>query len=460
MAQPLDLSRNEDNLKRTITTPQAFGLSFNQLVGGGVVSLTGIAIGMTGGGTSWAYVLATVAVMIISIPYASLAAAMPVAGGMYTYVSRLIHPGAGFFSLWIFILMQVTLSLYGLAAGSYLRALDPWFNEAAVAVVLVGSLFLANLLGTAVSGRLGMVLAGIKLVAFGSFIAFGLVRTDFGHYPPLLPAGFGALLQAAALLTFATGGATMIAELGREMKTPGRTIPIAILGSTALAGLIYVLIALPAAGVLPIPQVADQPLSLVAETVMPAGGLLFFILGGAVVAVIGTLNTQLMSGSKSLLMAIDDGWFPRKLGAVNRRFGTPHWLLSILFVVGIAPALLHVSIGAIATAASSIAQLSFILVMVCALRLQKVSPAHYAASPFRLHPVVNTTFVGAGIAVCLIQGYLLSATLGVQSWLALAGWFGAGGAWFMVRYPYVKRLAVARLRQLPESPASSEISFR
>jgi basic amino acid/polyamine antiporter, APA family len=45
MEQPLDLSKNEDNLKRTITTPQAFGLSFNQLVGGGVISLTGIAIG-------------------------------------------------------------------------------------------------------------------------------------------------------------------------------------------------------------------------------------------------------------------------------------------------------------------------------------------------------------------------------------------------------------------------------
>ena len=35
---------NQENLKRTITTPQALGISFHQIVGGGVVSLTGVAI--------------------------------------------------------------------------------------------------------------------------------------------------------------------------------------------------------------------------------------------------------------------------------------------------------------------------------------------------------------------------------------------------------------------------------
>lgn len=59
-------SLNQQNLKRTITTPQALGISFIQIVGGGVVSLTGIAIALTDGGVSVAFLLAAIAILIVT----------------------------------------------------------------------------------------------------------------------------------------------------------------------------------------------------------------------------------------------------------------------------------------------------------------------------------------------------------------------------------------------------------
>lgn len=99
-AQP-EAGLNQDNLKRTIGLPGAIGISVNQIIGGGIVSLTGVAIAMTGGGVSIAFVLAATAVIITSVPYASLAASYPVAGGVYTWPARLVHPTVGFLLAWL-----------------------------------------------------------------------------------------------------------------------------------------------------------------------------------------------------------------------------------------------------------------------------------------------------------------------------------------------------------------------
>jgi basic amino acid/polyamine antiporter, APA family len=449
----VDVSRNQDNLKRTITTPQALGISFHQIVGGGVVSLTGVAIAITGGGVALAYVLAAVAILLVSFPMASLGAGMPVVGGNYTYATRLVHPLAGFANLWFFILGIATMSLYGLSAGIYLQSLNPWFDPTIVAVSLITIFAVANVFGAAFSSRIGILMAVIMLLAFGSFIIMGLLHVNWGDLPPAIPNGLPSLLQAAALLTFATGGATVVSELGREMKTPGRTIPVAVIGGTVFAGVLYVLISIPAAGVLPISEVAGQPLSVVAKVFMPGGWWYFFLLGGAVLAVIGTMNATLLWGSKSILAAVDDGWFPKKLGAVNRRFGTPHYLLLLLYVIGVVPAVAHIEISVIASAASLVGQVMFIITMIASIRLRYVRPDLHAASPFKLGLKTHWTLTVLGIAVLLYQVYLLQQNLTPAVWIAVGVWLVVGAIWCAVRYPHVRRLQQARLADSIAQPS-------
>lgn len=435
---------NEKNLKRVITMPQALAISFHQIVGGGVVSLTGVAIALTGGGIIWAYISAALSVIVVSIPYASLGAAVPVTGGFYTYGARLIHPAAGYASMWFFAVALSSLSLYGLAAGQYLHSLDPWFSPVWVAVVLICVFYVANLMGASISARIGVVLAVIMLCAFGTFIVLGLAHTHWSQYPPALPNGFFKLLQAAALLTFATGGGTVVAELGNEMKRPGRIIPVAVIGGTAFAGVLYALIALPAAGVLPVAKVANQPLSIVAAKFMPHSLWLFFILGGAVIAVIGTMNAQLLWGSKSLLVASEDGWFPKWVGSVNKRFGTPHVLLSILFIIGVVPALAGLDISVIGSAASALGQVSILVYLVASLRLRYLRPTLYAKSPFRLNLTVHWILVILGILLAGYQAYLLTAGFDTTVWISLAVWVAIGIVWYLARYRLVFRNLRAR----------------
>ncbi len=438
------VSRNQDNLKRSITLVGAIGISVNQIIGGGIVSLTGVAIAMTGGGVSVAYVLAVVAVIISSIPYAALAAAYPTAGGSYTWTARLIHPSAGFLLAWLLALGKGSLSLYGLAAGAYLHAINPWFNEAWVAISLVTIFFVANLAGSVVSARLGVFMMVLMLLGFGTFAAFGLSKVNWAIYPEVMPNGFVELLSAAALLSFATAGAYGVAELGREMKNPGRDIPLAMIGGTALVGLIYVAVALPAAGVLPIDQVAGEPLSTVAEEFLPHGMWLFFILAGAIVAIISTMNAELLWGTKALLAASDDGWLPKRLGAVNKRFGTPHWLLVILYVLGITPAAVGVDISVIGTAASVFVQIMFAVLVVASLLLRYKLPKLYERSPFKLPVTLHVSLVFASVALSLYQGYLLLGDFDIRAWIAVAVWLAIGVAIALLRYPTVKKTLAER----------------
>jgi APA family basic amino acid/polyamine antiporter len=124
----------EARLKRVISLPQALSVAFHQIVGAGIVALTGVAIGLTGGGTPLAFVLAAAAVLIYSLPYAALTSAMPVTGGFYTYPARLFSPSVGFGTMWIFIALEAGISVYPLTAATYVHALFPQIPVTPLAV--------------------------------------------------------------------------------------------------------------------------------------------------------------------------------------------------------------------------------------------------------------------------------------------------------------------------------------
>ena len=66
------------------------GIGVGQIIGSGVMILTGIAVGKTGHGVTWAFIVAGIIVAITNLCLATLGSAIPANGGMYTYVRDLI----------------------------------------------------------------------------------------------------------------------------------------------------------------------------------------------------------------------------------------------------------------------------------------------------------------------------------------------------------------------------------
>jgi APA family basic amino acid/polyamine antiporter len=428
------ITRNTDSLKKELSLPMVFCVALKQVVGGGVIALTGVAIGLTGAGVPFAYALAAMTSIMAGIPFAIMSSAMPVTGGTYTWPTRLISPLFGFLTLWFFFLTNVALSLYAITAANYIAVFYPGFPEwlripqPAMAFIILTLFYLLNMSGAKLTAKVGMVLTLIMASAILLFIVTGLPSVQADNFSELLPNGFSGLISAAGILLFTTGGAAMVGELGGEMKNPGRDIPIAIIGATSLAAVAYVLASSVAAGVLPISEVANKPLTLVAEHIMSRGQFLYFSIGAGIISILGIINTQMLWGSKSLLVACDDNWLPRKLASVNKRFGTPHYLLTILYLIGILPIALNLSVKEISIASGITGVVAQVVIIVCCFVLYRNHKDIYDRSTFKVRskPLLMTIIAIAFLLNCFLVIMMFISEASLMTAVLIGGWLVVG----------------------------------
>ncbi|WP_436938652.1 APC family permease [Staphylococcus xylosus] len=404
------------NLKKVLGLTDVLGIAIGQIIGAGVMSLTGIGIQMTGSGIIPAFILSAVITLLTMFPIAILGSTLPTTGGMYQYTSRLLSPKTGIFWLMLFMFLQITLSLYALSFAQYLEGLFPGVPVRTVAFSLLTILFIVNIIGIKSASIIGNLMVITLIVALSCFIIFGIPHVNFGVFNSnsMFPDGFTGFFTAVGLVSFATGGAQVVAELGGEMKNPKRDIPIVIIVATIFVGILYAFIASIAVGVLPIPEVAGRPLTSVAKEILPTPIFIFFMIGGAMFALATTLNSTFTWVTKSLLIAIHDGYLPKALGHVNKRFGTPHWLLLIFYIIGAIPIVTGMSLNVVAQLGTGISLIVFAFPALAVTQLPKKYPEAYKQSPFKVpYPVLIVIAVTA-IIVLLYQSYLLISDLKIS----------------------------------------------
>ena len=418
----------DDGLARDVGLPMAFSVALKQVIGGGVIVLTGTAIGLTGAGAAIAYGLACAVVLLVSLPYAVLGAARPMSGALYRWPSTFIAPGAGFLGFWMVLGTHVGLAAYAATFGATLHAFVPWIGVRPAGIAALLAVLGLNLFGTEASGRVNI---GIVLVVAASLVALavaGLPHVAPARLANLLPHGIGGLLAAAALLTFPISGATLVSELAGEMKRPARDVPVAILGATAVAAALYVGVTLVAAGV---PGIGHAPsLERVAREVMAPWGIVLFGLGAGIVSMLGIMNTHMLWGSRSVLMVCRDGWLPRRLAVPNRR-GAPSWPLIFLTTIGIVPVLAGLDVADVIRIGGLGASGSAMLSIACAPLNARAGPAEYANSPLAIpRPLLLAASIAA-IAAQSATVLLLLRGLPLRLDLVWAAWMAAGGllAW-------------------------------
>ncbi len=403
----------------------AFCVSLKQVVGGGVIVLTGVAISMTGAGAAVAYLLAAVVVLLVSLPYAVLGAAHPVSGSLYRWPARFLSPGTGFMAFWLVLSTHVGLAAYAATFGATLHALLPacparLSGLAALALVLV-----LNLLGADISAGAGILITAAVVASLLGLAAAGAPHVDPRRLCVLLPHGWSALLGAAALLTYPITGATLVSELGGEMRRPSRDIPLAILGATAVAALLYILIALIAAGIPSPAGLRGQTLDQVAARVMRPLPLALFGVGAGIISMLGIINTHMLWGSRSILLVCQDGWLPSVFGRPNRR-GAPMWPLLLLAAIGATPLIAGLDVASIIRVSALGASLSAILSVACAPAAAWRDPRAYAASPLPLPTQLLLAVSLAAIASQLATITILFRDLSLRLILLWTAWVLTG----------------------------------
>ncbi len=395
------MSVSTKDLLKTLGKKELFSVAAGQIIGAGIMALTGIAIGMTGRSANISFILAAIAIIFVSIPIIFVASTVRMRGGQYSQAAKFINKKFAGIYIIIFIVTNISLAMYALSFADYFIALVPGIPSKLIAGILVTLIFIVNYLGIGKAAKLQTAMVVILAMALAAFVGFGVFEIQPGYFqqPGFMTGGVGGILTAMALLTFATGGATVIVNLSAEAKNPKKDIPFVIIVSTLVISVLYAFIATIAAGVLPIEQVANQPLTLVAESILPPWLYVFFIVGGAMFALVTTLNAQVSWITKPIMQACVDKWFPQSLAALHPKYNTPYKLLIIYYFVGMIPILTGLNIEQIANSALIMNYVIMIILGVGAFRLPKLFPELWKKSPFCVR---NSTFYFMNIISILV----------------------------------------------------------
>lgn len=372
---------------KKLTLFDLVGLGIGQIIGSGVMILTGIAIGKTGYGVTWAFIVAAIIVTITNLCLATLGSAIPSNGGQYTYVRDLIGKKTGFFYVALLAAGQLVLANYAIGFAEYFKALAPNINTTLIAALMMSVIFLINLMGVKAAMRFQNMLVVVLMVSVVLFIVLGFPKIgDFSHYVDIkqvMPDGLGGFVAGIFLVRFSLVGAEYINEFGDDSENPGRNIPLAMIISTAIVAIIYLGVGFVASGVLPIDDVKFQTLDAVAKSIFPPAIYYFFIVGGAMFAVASSLNAIFAWAPKGLEVAIHDGWLPQGLAKTNKRFGTPHYLLIFFYVIGMLPILTGGTLEIIAVLGNNIGLIFAALPILAVMFLPSRNPEAYARAYFK-----------------------------------------------------------------------------
>jgi APA family basic amino acid/polyamine antiporter len=193
------------------------------------------------------------------------------------------------------------------------------------------------MIGVRERARTNTIMVFIKLAVLVLFIVLGVTAFTADNFDPFFVEGegFGGTVTAASLIFFAYIGFDAVSTSGEEVKEPSRDLPRAIIGSLAIATLLYIIVAVVATGALPFDQLqgAEAPLATVLEegAGFPRGADVISF--GALVAITSVVLTLLYGQSRILFAMSRDGLLPRRVAQVNPRTRTPVFIIGLLGVL-------------------------------------------------------------------------------------------------------------------------------
>ncbi|HEY6446620.1 MAG TPA: APC family permease [Acidobacteriaceae bacterium] len=277
MASSPASSGRQPHLERRIGLPSAISLNMMYMIGvGPFITLPLIVNAMGGVQALLGWVLGALIGACDGLVWAELGAAMPEAGGSYTFLREIYgRDGAGRYAAFLYIFQLSFSAPLSIATGCIgfaefaawffprlrLPLLAAWpagphrtsLLAVAAIVVIIGMLYqdIRAILRTAWVLWAG-VMAALAIVIFAGLTHLhpALLRIP-PHAFSFSPAFFTGLGSATLIATYDYWGYYNVCFLGGEVRDPGRTIPRAVLLSIAVVAVLYIAMNISVLGVVP-----------------------------------------------------------------------------------------------------------------------------------------------------------------------------------------------------------------
>jgi basic amino acid/polyamine antiporter, APA family len=395
-------------LKRAIGPGLLLFFVVGDILGTGIYALTGSVAAQIGGALWVPFLGAFVVAFLTAFSYLELVGKFPGAGGAALYTHRAF--GVQFLTFMVtFTVMCSGVTSAASAAkafgDTYLReflTLPLWL----VALAFIVGLALINFRGVGESVKANVLLTcievtGLAIIIIAGVWAIGGGQGDASRLVEITPSGESALgpwlaiTTAISLAFFAMVGFEDSVNMAEETKDPVKIFPRAMLLGMAIAGTIYVIVAIVSSMLLPasvLGEAGSGALLAVLEVSAPGFPLQLFAAIG-LLAVINSALINMLMASRLLYGMANERVLPSVFATVHPTRRTP-WV-SILFSSAIAYILVvsaDLSVLGGTTALLLLIVFTIVNIAVLVLRKHKVEHKHFRAPTWA--PVLGVFLCG------------------------------------------------------------------
>jgi basic amino acid/polyamine antiporter, APA family len=330
-------------------------LGIGAIIGAGIFVITGIASAVAGPSLIFSFIGAGVVCGFIALCYAELGSMITLTGGIYTYV----QVSLGELGAWIVgwsVLLQIIVTAATVAIGwssytvgfiksiglnlpdivTYSPLTGPGIINLPAFLIVIGMMVVV-LLGVKSSKKVNTVIVITKLVAIIVFVIVGAQYINPQNYHPFMPNGIYGVFQGAAMVFFAYLGFDAVAAASEETKNPQRAVPIGIIGSLILCGILYIIVTLVLTGMLNYSQYAgvSAPIQYALNAV-GANWMLLLVTAGTITGLTTVVLVSLYLIPRVIYSMSRDGLLPIRLTRIHPKFKIPVFSIVISgFLIGL-----------------------------------------------------------------------------------------------------------------------------
>ena len=307
------------------------------MIGAGVFTSSGYALDALGnpGRVMLAWWLCGLWAVCGAVAYGGLARRLPLSGGEYLFLSRLVHPAVGFLAGWISVIAGFTAPIAVAAQGAAIYGLgaadgQDWrLTWVAVAVILGATL--CHLAGLGLGTTLQNLIVAAKLLLLAILIvwAFAIAPAKAwqggplpGADPQWWPAdgaAWSALLGSMSWIVLSYTGFNAAIYVAEQARQPQRSVPRAMLLATLVVTLIYLLLNTIFVYA-PLPQAiaGESQVAAIAAKSIGGAGLSGVVRVTICLAMTSSVFAMLLAGPRVYQKMAEDGVMPAWLGAAGR----------------------------------------------------------------------------------------------------------------------------------------------
>ncbi len=334
---------------KSLARREVLTLSFGAMIGWSWVLLTGEWLARAGTlGTTVAFIVGGFAVILISLTYAELAAAMPKAGGEHVYTHRALGYTASFIASWAIVMAYVNVCVFESAAlPTALGYLFPdlaqgylWTIAGAevhislVAIGVIGAVIMTaiNYVGISFAAFVQSLMTLLILLVGLTFLTGAALFDLQGPSAPLFSQGAVGVLGVLVMVPALMVGFDVIPQSAEEINLPPAQIGKLLVFSVCLAAAWYIAITLAVGSALDTTQISASgaATSEAMATVWGSKAMGNLMLVAGIGGILTSWNAFIIGGSRVLYALADTGMIPKVFAKLHGKYQTPY--VAILFI--------------------------------------------------------------------------------------------------------------------------------